>query len=109
MIERLSKVIHWVGFLVFIASYLYIIYEILNYEFKFNSNVFDIYTILIVFIIGVIPFIICWIFQYILSGNSSILPSSDRDFKDLCRILFLNIPIIFGVWFGFRFIFASLF
>ena len=109
MIERLSKVIHWIGFLVFIASYLFIIYEILNYEFKFNSNVFDRDTVVGVFLIGIIPFIICWIFQYILSGNSSILPSKNRDLKDLSRILFLNLPIIFGVWFSIKFIVLSFF
>ena len=97
MIERLAKVIHWTGFIVFTILYIYILYQLFLYEFKYDSYYFTENEFLGALVFAILLFVISWILKYILSGSVSLTPLEDKEITKI-YYKFLGYSILFYLW-----------
>ena len=122
-LDRLSLVIHWTGiilsyFLFFV--FIYFVFDHYDQEHyaakilgKETESFFDSEQIFSSFVLMFLPLPISWVLKYILSGNTSIIPIENKDYREEFKfwnvILLIIIGICFYLRFDIRFLLTSIF
>jgi len=107
VIERIGKVVHWMGFLVSFSLYCYWIYH--SFYFVLNESIvridgkltqqrlIDDEIFISVISISIMSLVISWVLSYIFSGNTNIFPF-DKTYNDPFFTWFLLIPLVSLFW-----------
>ena len=122
-LDRVALVIHWTGIILSYCLFFIFIYFVFDHydmeqslatrKGEETESFFEIEPILSSFVLMFLPLPISWVLKYILSGNTSIIPIENKNYREEFKfwnvILLIIIGICFYLRFDIRFLLTSIF